>query len=132
VRYTCEGGNVSPPLQWGKLPADATQLFLIALGLNPGSGGAIRWAVAGIDPASGGFGAGKLPAGAIVGRNSEGRSSWAGACPAKGAKQSIVVFVYAVRHKLNLAAGFEVSAAQRQLAGNTVGTGIVYGTYQRP
>jgi phosphatidylethanolamine-binding protein (PEBP) family uncharacterized protein len=132
VRYTCEGGNVSPPLQWGKLPAGTAQLFLIALSLNAGAGGAVRWAVGGIDPADGGFGAGQLPAGAVVGRNSQGQAAWAGACPAKGAAQSIVVLVYALRHPLNLPAGFEASAAQRQLAGDSLGTGIVYSSYQRP
>jgi Raf kinase inhibitor-like YbhB/YbcL family protein len=132
VRYTCEGGNVSPPLQWGKLPAGTTQMFLVALSLTAGAGGAIRWVVGGIDPSSGGFAAGQLPAGAVVGRNSEGHMGWAGACPAKGKKQSIIVLVYALHNKLNLAPGFQASSAQRQLAGNTLSNGVVFGSYQRP
>jgi phosphatidylethanolamine-binding protein (PEBP) family uncharacterized protein len=132
VRYTCEGGNVSPSLQWGKLPPGTAQLFLVALSLNSGKGGAIRWSVAGIDPSSGGFAAGQLPAGAVVGRNSEGHTTWAGACPAKGKAQNLIMLVYALRNKLSLATGFEASSVQRQLAGNTLANGVVFGTYQRP
>jgi phosphatidylethanolamine-binding protein (PEBP) family uncharacterized protein len=131
VRYTCNGGNVSPSLRWGKVPPGTAQMFLIALSLTAGTGGAIRWAVGGIDPAAGGFAAGQLPAGAIVGRNSEGHVGWAGACPVKGKTQSIIMLVYALRRKLNLAPGFEASSAQRQLSGNTLSNGVVFGSYQQ-
>jgi phosphatidylethanolamine-binding protein (PEBP) family uncharacterized protein len=130
VRYTCEGGNVSPPLQWGKVPAGTSQMFLIALSLTAGTQGGIRWAVGGIDPSSGGFAAGQLPAGAIVGRSSDGHVGWAGICPVKGKPQAVIVMVYALRHPLRLAPGFEPSKVQAQLTGNTVGRGVVYGAYK--
>src|ERR1700686_1033573 len=72
ARYTCDGANVSPPLQWGKLPVGTSQLFVLALSLTAGASGAVRWAVGGIDPSSGGFPAGQLPPGAVAGRSSDG------------------------------------------------------------
>jgi phosphatidylethanolamine-binding protein (PEBP) family uncharacterized protein len=132
ARYTCAGGNVSPPLQWGKLPAGASQLFLLALSLTAGAQGAIRWAVGGIDPSSGGFPAGQLPPGAVAGRSSDGHIGWTGICGAAGKPQAIIVLVYALRHPLHLASGFDPRTVQSQLAGNTVGTGVVYGAYKKP
>jgi phosphatidylethanolamine-binding protein (PEBP) family uncharacterized protein len=132
ARYTCDGGNVSPPLQWGKLPAGTSQLFVLALSLTAGASGAIRWAVGGIDPGSGGFAAGQLPSGAVVGRSSDGHVGWSGVCGARGKAQAVIVLVYALRHPLHLTSGFDPRAVQSKLAGNTVGSGVVYGAYRRP
>jgi phosphatidylethanolamine-binding protein (PEBP) family uncharacterized protein len=132
VRYTCEGAGDSPPLQWGKVPAGTSQLFLLALSLTAGAQGAIRWAVGGIPASVHGFGAGQLPAGAVVGRSSDGKVGWAGICPAKGKPQAIVVLLYALRHPLALTSGFQPSAVQTELSGDELGTGVVYGAAKKP
>jgi phosphatidylethanolamine-binding protein (PEBP) family uncharacterized protein len=130
VRYTCNGGNVSPPLQWGKLPAGTSQMLVLALSLSAGAQGAIRWAVGGINPSSGGFAAGQLPPGAVVGRSSDGHIGWSGICPVGGKPQAIIVLVYALKHPLSLATGFDPRVVQGQLRGNTLATGLVYGAYK--
>jgi hypothetical protein len=132
ARYTCDGGNVSPPLQWGKLPAGTSQLFVLALSLTAGAGGAIRWAVGGIDPSSGGIPAGQLPPGAVAGRSSDGHIGWSGICGAAGKPQAIIVLAYALRHPLHLSSGFDPRTVQSQLSGNSLGTGVVYGAYRKP
>jgi phosphatidylethanolamine-binding protein (PEBP) family uncharacterized protein len=132
ARYTCDGGNVSPPLQWSNVPAGTSQLLLLALSLTPGAQGGIRWAVGGIDPSLGGFAAGQLPSGAVAGRSSNGQTGWAGICPARGTPQAIIVLVYALRNPLHLAPGFNPTKVQSQLPGDTLGRGIVYGVFRRP
>ncbi|HEV3071179.1 MAG TPA: YbhB/YbcL family Raf kinase inhibitor-like protein [Solirubrobacteraceae bacterium] len=132
ARYTCDGGNVSPPLQWGKLPAGTSQLFVLALSLTAGASGAIRWAVGGIDPNSGGIPAGQLPAGAVAGRSGDGHIGWSGICGARGKPQAVIVLVYALRHPLHLSSGFDPRTVQSQLAGDTLGSGVVYGAYKKP
>jgi phosphatidylethanolamine-binding protein (PEBP) family uncharacterized protein len=132
ARYTCTGGNVSPPLQWGKLPAGTSQLFVLALSLTAGAQGAIRWAVGGIDPSSSGIPAGGLPSGAVAGRSSDGHIGWSGICGATGKPQAVIVLVYALAHPLHLSPGFDPRIVQSQLAGNTLGNGIVYGAYKKP
>jgi phosphatidylethanolamine-binding protein (PEBP) family uncharacterized protein len=131
VQYTCHGANLSPPLQWSHVPAGTAQMFLLALSLNGESKGPIRWAVGGIDPSAGGFGSGQLPAGAVVGRSSDGHVGWVGPCPAGSQPETVVVLVYALRSKLNLAPGFEPSTVQRQLSGDTLASGVVYGAYKQ-
>ncbi len=130
VRYTCDGANESPPLKWSKLPAGTAQLFLFVLDLGGGTAGAIRWAVGNISPSLRSLSAGSTPAGAVVGRNSLGKRSWGGICATKGKPHNIVFLLYALKQKLNLASGFEARAAQRELTGNTVGAGVLFGTYR--
>ncbi|HEY7960607.1 MAG TPA: YbhB/YbcL family Raf kinase inhibitor-like protein [Solirubrobacteraceae bacterium] len=131
-RYTCDGANESPPLQWRQTPAGTVQQFLFALDLAGGQNGAIRWAVGGISPSVHSFAAGHTPAGAIVGRNSTGSIGYAGLCPAKGTTHSIVFLLYALRTKLNVAPGFDPRTVQRQLSGHTAGAGLIFATYKRP
>ncbi len=130
VQYSCHGANISPPLQWSGMPAGAKQVFLLVLSLNGQSKGPIRWAVGGIDPSAGGFPAGQLPAGAIVGRSSDGHAGWAGPCPAANQPETMVMLVYGLRNKISLSPAFDPATVQRQLAGDAVATGIAYGIYR--
>ncbi len=130
VQYTCHGSNLPPPLQWSHVPAGTTQMFLLALSLNGESKGPIRWAVGGISPSAGGFGPAHLPAGAVVGRSSDGHVGWVGPCPAGSQPETIVVLMYALRSKLNLRPGFEPSTVQRELSGDTLASGVAYGAYR--
>lgn len=132
TRYTCDGANESPPLQWQKTPSGTAQLFLFALDLAGGPKGAIRWAVGGIPPSTQSFAAGHAPSGAVLGRNSTGSVGYAGICPPAGKSHSIVFLLYALREKLNLANGFDPRAVQRQLSGHTAAAGLMFGTYKRP
>jgi Raf kinase inhibitor-like YbhB/YbcL family protein len=131
VRYTCDGANESPPLQWSNVPAKTAQLLLFVLDLAGGPKGSVRWAVGDISPNVHSISANSIPASAVVGRNSLGKANWGGVCPAKGKSHSYVFLLYALRKKLTLASGFPTTAIQRQLGGNIAGAGIVFGTYQR-
>ncbi len=131
VQYSCHGANISPPLQWGGVPAGATQMFVLVLNLNGQSEGPIRWAVGGIAPGAGGFAADQLPPGAIVGRSSDGHAGWVGPCPTGSQPETMVMLVYALRHEINLKPGFDPATVQRQLAGDAVATGTAYGVYKK-
>jgi phosphatidylethanolamine-binding protein (PEBP) family uncharacterized protein len=78
VRYTCDGGDVSPALEWGALPAGTASLALFVVGLKPEPSThtyepSVEWALAGVSPALRGLEAGRLPAGAYVGLASDGK-----------------------------------------------------------
>jgi hypothetical protein len=132
ARYTCDGGNESPPLQWRSTPTGTVQQFLFALDLAGGANGAIRWAVGAIPPSVHSFAAGHVPAGAVVGRNSTGSVGYAGLCPPAGKTHSIVFLLYALRTKVNVSPGFDPRTTQRQLSGHTLAAGLMFGTYKRP
>jgi hypothetical protein len=56
ARYTCDGKDISPPLEWGAVPADTSSLVLLVVGLIPEAATktyklSVEWAAAGLNPA---------------------------------------------------------------------------------
>lgn len=87
-QYTCRGRDISPPLEWGSVPAKTGELAIFVVGFAPEPGthsesAAIEWAVAGVDPSLHRLAAGKLPPGAHVGVATDGKRGYA-VCPKKG------------------------------------------------
>ncbi len=112
AKYTCDGKNISPPLEWGEVPAGINELALFALGLTPsptggGSTISIEWAVSGVNPSLHKIAAGRLPKGAHVGSSTKGPRRYS-LCPPKGGPRKTYEFaVYAVPPSLKVAAGFK-------------------------
>jgi phosphatidylethanolamine-binding protein (PEBP) family uncharacterized protein len=88
AQYTCDGRDISPPLEWGAVPAGVGNLALFVVGYTPEPVGqnvkiSIAWAVAGLNPALHRLAAGRLPAGAFVGVATDGKRKYS-ICPKKG------------------------------------------------
>jgi hypothetical protein len=84
-KYTCDGEDVSPPLEWSGAPDDAPALALIVD--DPDARGWIHWVVLDMD----GVQSGGLPEGFSAspdappqGTNDFGRLGWGGPCPPSG------------------------------------------------
>lgn len=84
VQYTCDAENVSPPLVWSGVPDGAVEMVLLFEDLDGPGGPQVYWVLFGLDPTLGGLEEGKLPAGAVGGKNDYGRTDWAGPCPPVG------------------------------------------------
>jgi phosphatidylethanolamine-binding protein (PEBP) family uncharacterized protein len=99
VKYTCDGKDIAPPLEWGQVPAGTKEVALFLLGLTPtpsgGSAIAVDWAVAGVDANLHRLPAGHLPAGTNVGANADGSKRYS-LCPAKGSRKTYAFAIYAV------------------------------------
>ncbi len=84
-RFTCDGQNVSPPLQWS-VPAGAATFAIVVS--DPDARGFIHWVVAGIPGGVTGLpeGAGDPGAGdgLVQGRNDFGKLGYGGPCPPSG------------------------------------------------
>jgi phosphatidylethanolamine-binding protein (PEBP) family uncharacterized protein len=133
-RYTCDGADVSPPLRWSTPPSGTVELALFISdfeGTAPGGGELISWAVAGLQPTLTGIGAGRLPAGAIVGRNSFGRARYT-VCPPKGSPlQHYVVALYALQHPLGAQPGFSANALAETASHKAEYSGLTGFSYKR-
>jgi phosphatidylethanolamine-binding protein (PEBP) family uncharacterized protein len=133
ARYTCDGAGTSPPLQWSAIPRGTAELALFVLDLNspPGGKPLIYWAVAGLQPTLKGIPAGKLPPGAIVGRNSLGQSRYT-ICPSKSdGLQHYAVALLAVQHSAAATPGFNANALFEAVKHTAEYAGLAGFTYQR-
>jgi phosphatidylethanolamine-binding protein (PEBP) family uncharacterized protein len=131
TRYTCDGANSPPLLRWSGIPAGTAELSLYLIKVEPVDGHlTFSWAVAGIDPKSHGIQDGKLPPGAVVGLNSEGKASY-DLCPPKNTKEEYVYVLLALPHSQHPKPGFN-AATQRILdLHNAEYQGFLVFTYPR-
>jgi phosphatidylethanolamine-binding protein (PEBP) family uncharacterized protein len=127
-RYTCQGANESPPLQWSGVPAGTSELALFVIASKPVAHKlAYAWAVAGISPTITGTPAGQTPAGAIVGRNNTGQERYS-LCP-DGGPETYVFIIFALPHSLSPKPGFEPAALRAQALAISRHTGLLVGSY---
>jgi Raf kinase inhibitor-like YbhB/YbcL family protein len=82
--YTCDGDDVSPPLGWSGVPADAAELAIVVEDPDAPAGTFVHWVLWRLDPGQAGLGQGQVPAGVPEGRNDFGRVGWGGPCPPRG------------------------------------------------
>jgi phosphatidylethanolamine-binding protein (PEBP) family uncharacterized protein len=131
-QYTCDGANISLPLQWQSLPVHTAELVLFVIDdSSDGSEGGIRWVVAGIDPSLTGVAAGQTPAGAVVGMNGSSKATYGGICPPKGKSATIEIVLWALSKTIPLSNGFIPAVAEHEYAHSELGSATDYATYQR-
>ena len=136
AQYTCDGANISPPLEWHNVPAKAAALVLFIIddsATGPASG--VRWVVGDISPTSKGVAAGKTPEGGIVGSDTQGRSGYGGICPAHGKTSTLELVLYALSKKIPLTPGFAPATAESEYgAGKDLlgSAAVTYAVYHRP
>ena len=132
VRYSCDGEDVSPPLDWSDPPA-GTQSFALIMDDPDAPGGTWdHWILFNIPaevrnlPEAGS--AGEI--GAIFGMNSWGRSDYGGPCPPGGTHRYFFK-LYALDTTLSL----DESAGKEQvlaaMEGHILGEAELMGTYSR-
>ncbi len=136
AQYTCDGADVSPPLEWSNVPAKAAALVLFAIDdTSTGSASGIRWVVGDINPTSKGVGAGATPEGGIVGSDTQGHSGYGGICPAPGKTSAMEFVMYALRKRIPLTPGFQPDVAEQEYGAGKLLLGqaaVTYAEYHRP
>jgi len=86
--YTCDGNDVSPPLNWDGAPSDAASMVLIADDPDAPGGTWVHWVAYNIPAATTELPEAAspdgLPAGAMEGLNDWGELGYGGPCPPEG------------------------------------------------
>jgi Raf kinase inhibitor-like YbhB/YbcL family protein len=133
ARFTCDGGDQSPPLAWGGVPSKAVELALSLDDPDAPGGGFTHWTLYGIAAHTSGVAAGRTPPGASAGRNSFDKTGYGGPCPPKGDKPHHYRFVlYALPSKLGLKPGASVDEFRTKVsAAPPISEGTFTGTYSR-
>jgi Raf kinase inhibitor-like YbhB/YbcL family protein len=134
-KYTCDGDDVSPPLEWSAPPQGTQSLALIMDDPDAPAGTWDHWVLYNL-PA----GARNLPEGVAPdavradgsrhGRNNWGRFGYGGPCPPSGTHRYFFR-LYALDTTLDLAAGANKAQLLAAMAGHIVAQGELMGTYRR-
>jgi Raf kinase inhibitor-like YbhB/YbcL family protein len=131
-RFTCDGENVSPDLEWDGVPAGTAALVIVVS--DPDARGFVHWLVVDME----GSLSGALPVGVSTspdaprqGINDFGRLGWGGPCPPSG-EHRYVFTLYALPARLGLTGTPRASAVQAALGRATVlGTAVLRARYRR-
>ena len=132
-QFTCDGAGTRPTLSWAGVPAKAAEVAILVGDPDAPGGTFVHWTVWGLPPtARGEVTAGTLPTGAIEGANSARRTGWTPPCPPKGDAPHHYVFgVYALRKRVDLAAGADPARAVPAVRAAAIASGSLTARYGR-
>jgi hypothetical protein len=135
-KYTCEGPDVSPALNWGDPPAGTQSFSLIMDDPDAPAKTWVHWVLYDL-PASirslpeGLSKAQELQDGSRQGRNDFGRIGYEGPCPPHGPAHRYSLRLYALDAKLNLKAGFSKVEVEKAMKGHVLALAELIGKYKR-
>jgi Raf kinase inhibitor-like YbhB/YbcL family protein len=131
-RYSYEGGNVSPPLEWRGIPDDTQEVVLLCEDPDAPRGIFTHWVVTNISPRSTGVAQGALPDGGKAGRNGFGELGWGGPRPPVGDEPHRYFFrLYASDQPLGLGEGATPEEVHVALEDHTLARGTLVGLFGR-
>ncbi|MGM0381359.1 MAG: YbhB/YbcL family Raf kinase inhibitor-like protein [bacterium] len=137
AKYTCDGADVSPPLQVDEVPDTAQTLALVVDDPDAPGGTFDHWLLWNLPP-----GTDELPegieqtekvdklAGALQGRNDFGQPGYRGPCP-PGGEHRYRFKLYALSETLDLSAGSKKSELQGVMEGKILAQTELVGKYSR-
>jgi Raf kinase inhibitor-like YbhB/YbcL family protein len=132
TRFTCDGDDVSPPLEWSGVPEGTRELALLMEDPDAPSGTFVHWTLYAIPADSAALREGEVPAGAREGKNSFGDSGYGGPCPPEGDQPHQYTFiVYALRDPLDLEAGASPEDVRAAVADHASARGELSGRFGR-
>lgn len=131
AKFTCDGEGGWPTLRWQGVPAGTSELAILAMNVQPVEGKLFfDWALAGIDPSLEELTSGKLPKGAVQGKNSYGKADYE-ICPPPGQAETYVFALYALPKALSPAQGFDPAELRSQAQAISRNAGLLAFSYGR-
>ncbi len=131
TRHTCDGANVSPPLEWLEAPAGTRSFALTCLDPDAPSGTFVHWLAWDILAGDSSLAEGARPP--VEGTTSANRVGYTGPCPPRGGGFHRYFFtLYALDlETLSLPSSTRRTALEAALEGHILATAVVMGRYQR-
>lgn len=136
VRHTCDGEDISPPLNWDPVPEGVKSLALITDDPDAPVGTWVHWVLFNL-PSSVMELSEKVPAeeafpnGARQGLNDFGRIGYGGPCPPRGSAHRYFFKLYALDTGLSLKPRATKKDLIEAMAGHILGEGQLMGIYKR-
>ena len=136
VRHTCDGSDVSPPLEWTGVPAESRSLALICDDPDAPGGTWVHWVIYNIRPQTTGLhekiaAIATLPSDASQSRNGFRRVGYGGPCPPPDRPHRYFFKIYALDSELAPTPGLTKDSLVRLMEGHILAEGQLMGTYRR-
>lgn len=134
--YTCQGDNVSPPLEISDVPEEAVSLALICddpdAATDPDGPGHTydHWVLWNIPPKMAAIAENASLQSAAIGQNSSGDNKYTGPCPPNGTHRYFFR-LYALSTELELPDSADAEELEDALAGHVLARAELIGTYQK-
>lgn len=130
AEYSCNGKNISPPLNWQDPPSKTKSLTLIVDDPDAPAGVWTHWVVFNISPNLKHLEAGDSPPqGSAAGKNSWNKTNYQGPCPSIGVHRYLFR-LYALDKILDLGEGASTNTIMDAMTGHVVGMSELVGLYQ--
>ena len=126
-KYTCQGEDVSPPLQIEGVPAGAKSLALIVDDPDAPMGTWVHWVVFNIPPRDS-IAEDTIPG--KQGRNDFGKNDYGGPCPPSGTHRYFHK-IYALDTMLELKEGITKKALEKAMEGHILDKAELIGLYKK-
>jgi Raf kinase inhibitor-like YbhB/YbcL family protein len=131
-RFTCEGENASPPLDWSDVPDGAADLALTCEDPDAPGSTFVHWVLWGLHPTISGLRANAVPPGVHAGRNGFGRVGYDGPCPPPGHGTHHYYFrLWALDAPIDLPEGASIDELHQAARSRLLDEATLVGTYQR-
>jgi len=135
AKYTCDGADISPPLQWQTVPEATKSIALICDDPDAPMGTWVHWVLFNLPPEARELAENTpadrvLPNGASQGTNDFGRIGYGGPCPPGGTHRYFFK-IYTLDAQLDLAAGAKKRDLLKAMEGHILAQGQLIGKYKR-
>jgi Raf kinase inhibitor-like YbhB/YbcL family protein len=135
IKFSCDGANISPPLQWGDPPEGTLSFALIFDDPDAPAGIWVHWVLYNIPAEARALSEAipseaELPDGSRHGLNSFGRMDYGGPCP-PGGPHRYFFKLYALDVMLDLEPGADKEILLQAMEGHILAQAELMGTYAR-
>jgi len=127
-RYTCDGEDTNPPLEFSDVPAEAKSLMLVAVDLDSPQKEWVHWVLWNINPKEK-----KIPeacdaSNCVQGINDFGNIGYGGPCPRSGTHR-YQFKLYALDSELNIPEGSTLRDVENAVDSHVIASAMLTGTY---
>ncbi len=129
-KYTCDGGNVNPPLEIREVPENAKSLVLIVDDPDAPMGTWVHWTVWNISPKTTEISENSVPEGAVEGITDFGKPGYGGPCPPSGTHRYFFK-LYALNTTLDLDSSAKAKDIEKAMEGHILDKAELIGLYSR-
>lgn len=131
TRYTCDGEDVSPPLEWAEIPSGTKSLVLIMDDPDAPRGTWVHWVLYNIPLEQKGLPEGISGLGE-GGFNDFGNYKYGGPCPPKGKAHRYIFKIYAIDSVLSLSKNdASKQNVEKAMQGHILAAGELIGLFSR-